>query len=189
MKKNLLIIGLILSIVAVIGVLIRTNRSQITSDPFLEQATNTPQPEKTESARIPRDIPKGSKEYANEQYGFSLVYPESLQVHEEQDGGGTVTVVFQNDEPVEGFQIFITPYSGAQVSEERFRIDIPSGVRTNLENITIDGALGAAFYSMDQNLGETREVWFVQGRYLYEVTTLRSLEASLHEVMKSWMFI
>jgi hypothetical protein len=81
------------------------------------------------------------------------------------------------------------PYAEPQVSEERFKQDEPSGARTNLNSITVDGATGAAFYSTDVALGETREIWFVHGGYLYEVTTLKPLDTWLARIMQTWKFI
>ena len=134
-------------------------------------------------------IPAGYKKYQNAKYGFSILYPETLAQKEIDEGGNASTITFQNPAEGKGFQIFVVPYSGGQISEERFRSDVPSGVRKNIEEVTVDGAKGAAFYSMDAFLGETREVWFIKNGYLFEVTTLKALEADLLEVLRTWKFI
>lgn len=69
------------------------------------------------------------------------------------------------------------------------RLDNPSGVRNDLHDVRIAGATGASFYSTDPNLGDTAEVWFVHGGWLYEVTTLKSLDTWLSEIMGTWQFI
>jgi len=138
------------------------------------------------SARTP---PVGTKEYRSARYHFSLFYPQELTVEEHSEGGGAATITFQNIEKAEGFQLFIVPYSEPQVSAERFKRDIPSGVRNNLTNITVDGATGAAFYSTNTELGDTREVWFVHGGFLYEVTTLKPLDAWLGAIIQTWKFV
>ena len=129
------------------------------------------------------------REYRSAAYHFSLFYPQELKVEERSEGGGASTITFQNVEKGEGFQIFIVPYSEPQVSEQRFKQDVPSGVRKSLTNITVDGATAAAFYSADAALGETREVWFVRGGFLYEVTTLKPLDAWLDGIMRTWKFL
>ena len=53
----------------------------------------------------------------------------------------------------------------------------------------IDGASAASFYSTDVRLGDTYEVWFIHGGYLYEVTTLKPLDAWLQNIMQTWVFI
>ena len=89
---------------------------------------------------------------------------------------GTMTVTFQNVDEVKGFQIFIVPYSESQISNARFKEDVPSGVHTGVQNITIQGATGATFYSSDESLGETAELWFIHGGFLYENIHLEGFE-------------
>ena len=37
--------------------------------------------------------------------------------------------------------------------------------------------------------GDTREVWFIHGGYLYEVTTYKELDIWLAGIMRTWKFI
>jgi len=134
-------------------------------------------------------IPDGWREYRNSTYRFSLLHPQALEVKEYPEEGNAMTITFQDIKKKEGFQLFIVPYQEPQVSEERFKKDIPSGVRIDLTNITVDSATGAAFYSSNVALGETREVWFIHGGYLYEVTTLKLLDAWMDEIIQTWKFL
>lgn len=143
----------------------------------------------TASSTGQRVPPKGWLEYRNSRYRISLFYPEDLSVSEVDEGKAAMTITFQNAKDVKGFQMFVLPYSGVQVSEERFKQDVPSGVRTDLADIEVDGATGAAFYSNDVALGETYEVWFIRRGYLYEVTTLKPLDTWLSDIMQSWKFL
>lgn len=159
-------------------------------DAPLQPASNTPlvattTPDSTEARRAP----DGWREYRNTAYHFSLLYPEELEVKEYPEKGNAITITFQNVKKQEGFQIFIVPYEGTQVSEERFRQDLPSGARADLTDVAIDGATGAAFYSANAVLGETREVWFVYNGFLYEATTLKSLDTWLEKIMQTWEFV
>jgi hypothetical protein len=142
------------------------------------------------STTPPREAPEGWAEYRSGAYHFSLLVPTTLKVTEypEQDGGMTVT--FEDIEPktVAGFQIFIAPFDGSQITDARFKEDDPSGMRTGLKNIAVDGAAGVSFYSTDSILGATAEVWFVRGGYLYEVTTLRELAPGLATILATWQF-
>ena len=133
--------------------------------------------------------PARTREYRNAQYGFSLQYPNELTVSTVDEGGGASTITFQNVETAKGFQIFIVPYKEMQVSEERFKRDVPSGVRESLSDITVDGATAAAFYSTNASLGATREVWVVHNGFLYEATTLKSLDKWFEEIMQTWKFV
>jgi hypothetical protein len=136
-----------------------------------------------------RQVPDGWREYKNDTYHFSLLYPEELEVKEYREGDTAITITFQNSEQGIGFQVFAIPYGGQQISDERFKKDIPSGVRVDVVDTTIDGALGAAFYSTHTFLGETREVWFLKNGWLYEISTLKSLDTWLEDIMATWKFI
>lgn len=137
----------------------------------------------------PRTPPSGFEEYRNTTYRFSLFYPSGMEVTEFDEGGGASTITFQNTGEVKGFQIFIVPYGAPQVSAERFHKDVPSGVREQSTNLTIDGAVADMFFSKNITLGDTREVWFIKNGYLFEVTTLKSLDAWLTGIIQTWKFI
>ena len=136
-----------------------------------------------------REPPAGLSEYYSARYRFSLFYPEKLEVKEYDEGGGASTITFQNVAAAQGFQIFVVPYREPQVTEERFHTDVPSGVRKSVQNITIDGAAGASFYSTNLALGDTAEMWFIHGGYLFEVTTPKPLAGGLADIMQTWEFI
>jgi hypothetical protein len=192
--KKLFVAGVCVLAVAVAGTLYFSHGQLFTvTEGTFPTATTTPTADTiaatTPAAIEARVAPAGSREYHNATYRFSLFYPQELSVSERAEGGGAMTVTFQNVDEVKGFQVFIVPFAEPQVSEARFRQDEPSGVRTNFSNITIDGAAGATFNSTDVALGETREIWFVHGGYLYEVTTLQPLEAWFDPIMSTWKFI
>jgi hypothetical protein len=138
----------------------------------------------------PRTPPAGYTEYRSKKYRFSVFYPTDLTVSQYDEGGGAETVRFQNVSTVQGFQIFILPYGGSQIPQERFRLDAPSGVmQKSPENVAIDGVPATSFYNTDPTLSDTAEVWFLHGGYLYEVTTFKSEAVWLSDIMGSWKFI
>jgi len=98
------------------------------------------------------------------------------------------TVVFQNVDTVEGFQVYIVPYAQKEVSAKQLKRDEPSGVRTHVQAVTIGDVTGTAFDRSDSNLGDIHEVWFIRGGYLYEVTTLKPLEEWFAPILESWRF-
>ncbi|MCB9811710.1 hypothetical protein H6783_02255 [Candidatus Nomurabacteria bacterium] len=136
-----------------------------------------------------RTVPNDALEYRSDFYGFSVLYPNYLQVREYPGGDNTTTLVFQNAEKPAGFQIFILPYSASTISAERFRKDIPSGVQKNLQTIQLSGADGAAFYSQDLALGETYEVWVLHNGWLYEINSLAPLDEWLQSILGTWQFL
>ena len=72
------------------------------------------------------------------------------------------------------------------IDDARFKQDEPSGVRNDLQDVSIDGAIGASFYSTTATLGDTAEIWFIHGGYLYEVTTLKPLASWLSTILSTW---
>ncbi len=136
-----------------------------------------------------RVAPQGKKEYYNERYRFSFFYPSNLTAKEYDEGGGAMTFIFQDAEAAQGLQIFVVPYSAPQVSAERFKQDVPSGVRQGAQDVDIDGATATSFYSTNTALGETAEVWFIHDGYLFEVTTLKPLAPWFAQIMVTWWFL
>ncbi|TSC69412.1 MAG: hypothetical protein G01um101456_191 [Parcubacteria group bacterium Gr01-1014_56] len=130
--------------------------------------------------------PEGFVEFQNEKYGFSLFYPPTLEVTEYDEEGGAHTVSFEDKSGEKGFQIFITPYTEDQITQDRFRMDVPSGVMKEPTDIVIDGIRATMFFSENALMGETREVWFIHDGYLHEVTTYKELNLWLAEIMRTW---
>lgn len=154
--------------------------------------TSTSSPPATatqENATTARRPPTGFLEHRDVRYHFSFFYPENLQAVYYDEGNGEGTITFQDVVAAQGFQIFIRPYAGSQVSDEVFRQDEPSGVRTNLAAISIGGAPSAAFDSKSAMLGATREFWFIHNGFLYEITTPKPLGDWLLPILQTWEFI
>jgi len=135
-----------------------------------------------------RNAPKGSKTYRNTDYRFELFYPDDLTVKERDEGNNATTVTFEK-ESGEGFQIFIVPYGQRQVSRDRFAMDEPSGIIEKPIDVIINGVRGTMFFGKNGIMGDTREVWFIRGGYLFEVTTYKELDAWLSQIMATWKFI
>lgn len=144
----------------------------------------------TEKAPLfPRSIPTGWKEYFQGTYHVSLLYPDTLSVQERREPGTALTVTFQDvSVPRRGFQLFIVPYGEKEISAERFQMDIPSGVMSEIKDVVIGGVPGIKFWSTNTNIGETREVWFIHHGFLYEVTTPRESDGWLQSILKTWRF-
>ena len=133
--------------------------------------------------------PEGYVEYTNTKYGFSFYHAPESVVKEYDEGGGAMTVTLENFERLRGMQVFIVPYGESTISEERFHKDLPSGVRTNVANATIDGVKAVTFNSQDSFLGDTREIWFIHNGYLYEVTTFAGVANWFTPIIQSWKFL
>ena len=133
--------------------------------------------------------PEGMVEYRNEKYGFSYYHSPEAKITEYDEGRGAMTVVLENFERVRGMQVFIVPYGESLISEERFRMDVPSGVRKNVEEAVLDGVRAVTFNSVDESLGETREIWVIRDGYLYEITTFSGVGNWFAPIIQSWRFL
>jgi len=133
--------------------------------------------------------PEGYVKYENKQYGFSFYHAQEAEVSEYDEGGGAMTVVLENKSTVRGMQIFIVPYNEPLISEERFKMDVPSGVRKNVEDTILDGVRAVTFNSYDERLGETREIWVIHNGYLFEITTMSGTGNWFIPVIQSWRFL
>jgi len=117
------------------------------------------------------------------------LYPDELAAEEYQEQGRALTVTFQNSDNSEAFEVYVTRYSGTQITPAEFEADEPSGVMQQPTDVTIGGVRATMFYGNNPIMGDTREVWFINGGYLYEVATYKSLDTWLAGTMQSWKFL
>lgn len=136
-----------------------------------------------------RAVTEGWRDYENTDFRFGLLYPQELSVHEYRERDGALSVVFENPSTSEGFQIYVTPYAQSQITKERFQLDVSSGVMKEPTDIMVSSVRGTMFWSTNSIMGETREVWFINNGFLYEVVTYKDLDAWLGTIMQSWKFI
>jgi hypothetical protein len=54
--------------------------------------------------------------------------------------------------------------------------------------VTIDGVPATMFFGSNSIMGDTREIWFIHGGFLYEVTTYKQLDSWLTPIMQTWQF-
>jgi hypothetical protein len=62
-------------------------------------------------------------------------------------------------------------------------------VKKKTKDVMVDGTPATSFVGYNDQMGDTREVWFIRGGYLYEVTTFKGFEAELDTILQSWHFI
>ena len=127
--------------------------------------------------------------YRNSTYGFSLAYPTELTVDEFDEGEGSRTIVFRKGEENVGFQIFITPYQAATLSQEGLKRIAPSLAIENAKATTVGTATPAlAFTSKAPGIGVSRELWFAHDGRLFEVTTYPDRAAWLSGIFATLSF-
>ncbi len=136
-------------------------------------------------------------------YKFSIEYPKLLvpTVFKEPNNGETIVFQSSQDEKTVakeermGFQIFITPFNEEDIlTKERILNDILSVVVDDIEEVILGTKVGGRdvqaflFWSRDEKIGKTREVWFVHDGYLYEITTYAHLDSWLANILQTLNF-
>ena len=124
--------------------------------------------------------------------GFSIEYPAEFSAARYEEADNAETILFENKKEGEeklGFQIFITPFGEETITRERILQDLPNaGIEEPQEAILGDGTHALIFWSNDEAVGKTREVWFTHAGYLYEVSTYARLDTWLANILKTWQF-
>ena len=159
----------------------------------------TPAGSDTADATVPQAIAESTPQtprvtedmfgYSNKDFHFGLLFPQNLIAKEYQEATGALTVTFQDPKTKEGFQVGAVPFAGTTIDTERFRLEEPSGVMKEPKEVTVGGARGTMFYGYNPTMGDTREVWFIHGGFLYAVTTYKELDTWLGSIMQTWKFI
>ena len=130
-----------------------------------------------------------NKLYENYDIGFGFLYPKNFEINEIDEDVG-FTVLAQNPGKREGFQIFIIPFDEPDsITSERVKKDLPDEKIENPQTALIgpDKKIEALiFFSEKEGIGKTREVWFVQNGYLFQVTTYADLDNFIASVMGTW---
>ena len=127
--------------------------------------------------------------YTHPTKDFSLQFPKELAVAVYPEGEASETIVFQKPGEQTGFQIFITPYAGNEITEERLALDVRSGVIEKPTEVVIGGGQRALiFWSEDPSVGRLREVWFIHDGFLYEVTAYAEFDDWLAGILDTWQF-
>jgi len=146
-----------------------------------------PEPEPIVPTTI--QVTQDMRGYENSAFRFGLLYPKTLSVREYKERDGALSVIFEDPADGKGLQIYVTPYSDTQITKERFQLDVSSGVMKEPTDIMVGGVRGTMFLSTHSLMGETREVWFINNGFLYEVVTYKALDAWLASIMQTWKFL
>lgn len=125
-------------------------------------------------------------------YRFSFKYPEGFRANilpDAESGGETILV--QDVSKNAGFQIHLEPYDDpdTDITAERLARDIPEMIVKEPQEVQIGASgqagKGLAFIATDTG---TREVWFIFGGTLFQLTAPIENDALLQRVLGTWTF-
>jgi len=132
----------------------------------------------------------GWEGYAHPSLPFAFAHSKELVSNTFQDGESEI-VLLQGPDPNQEIQIVARAFDEpGPLTVERIQRDVPEMVIDEPQNVLIGSAQIPAllFWSTDNSAGRTREVWFVQGGYLYQVTTKAENDELLAGIMETWTF-
>jgi hypothetical protein len=168
-----------------------------TNNPFGDFGDETQQgiPVGEDNAGVVQEITNPStslrvNKYTHQDPVFSFEYPKEFSIGSFKDANGeTVLVQDSSQTAKKSFQIYITPQDEYfLVTKERIAQDVPETVVLNSREVSIGSAKGLAFTSKDQSGSATREVWFTNGSYLYQITGYPEGEGVIGEMLGTWRF-
>ncbi len=147
---------------------------------------------------VPGEVKKVNEDtntFIHKKYGFSLNFPSDMTASNFIEGGGE-QIQFQGRNG-EWFQIYITPWDEPEdITVDRIKQDIPDIVIQEPQRVVIGprqkegiGPNALIFFSKDSGLGDTREVWFIQNGYLYQITTYKRLDNMLAEILATFQYL
>jgi hypothetical protein len=133
--------------------------------------------------------------FADSQYGFSFQYPKDFTATKFREGEDGDTVLVQQKAPSTGsgqagFQVFILPFDEpGPLTKERVLQDLPDMIVKNAENRVLKNGIPALiFFSEEASLGETREIWFINNGYLYQITATKEIDSLVAQIIGTWKF-
>lgn len=138
-----------------------------------------------------------SERYTNDKYAFSFSYPKGYTVRLMQDPerDNASVILVQNASTSVGFQIHIesTGEGFTELTKERIQTDLPGMLIKDPQEVVMgddkNAGKGIAFLSDDAAFGgNSREVWFVFNRNLYQIRTYAKYDPLLQAVLTSWKF-
>ena len=140
-------------------------------------------------------IDESKNSFFHPQYKFSLNYPSDMNSTNFTEGGGE-QILFQDSSNDRWFQMYITPWDeGDNLSVDRIRQDLPDLLIQSPQTVILGpkqadgvGPRAVIFFGEQDGLGETREVWFVRGDFLYQITTFKRLDSFLAEILSTLQF-
>lgn len=136
---------------------------------------------------------KDAETYTNEHYGFSFTHPAGLSIGSFEQGAGDVILAQSTTDTAahkESFQIYVAPFDEpGPITPERIKKDLPSLRVEEPKLVVIGGGLEALIFTgQSEDFGESREVWFVHGGHLYQITTHAGQDNFIGPILETWRF-
>jgi hypothetical protein len=142
-----------------------------------------------------KQVDQNRNRFYHPEHRFSLVYLSDMKVTNFFEGFGE-QILFQDESGDRWFQIYITSWDeGNNLSVDRILQDLPDLVidepQTAILGPKREAGVGInvlIFFGYEEGIGDTREVWFVRGGNLYQITTYKRLDSMLVQILSTLEF-
>lgn len=183
MKKKFPYILILLIFAAAVGVVV-WNKSK-RGEPTVEAAKTIFQNPK--AASEPQKNSAESFSYTHPLFGFTFSLNEKFNTGTFPEGEGEMLMVKLTGEQAQQTQIYITKFGEpGPVSAQRISKDLPDMVVEQPVDISVNGEPAVAFVSRLASGQKTREVWFVRGGNLYQISAPQESEKMVSDMLSSW---
>jgi hypothetical protein len=129
--------------------------------------------------------------YKNARYRFSFKYPSGYAVTSVPDEAtdGDIILIQKRDGKA-GVQIAVSPFDELDAILTPNRIENEAGINIESPQDVLIGksGKGLAFIGTNTSFGRSREVWFVFGTTLYQMSTYIELDELLKNILGTWSF-
>jgi len=189
-RNKTFIIVAVAVIIIVAGIFIFLNNKKSVTEPGTElDSENNPAIEQTYTVTASKEDSKNNI-YTDSQYKFSFQYPKDFTATKFREGEDGDTILIQQKDGKGGFQVFIAPFDEpGPITKERIVQDLPDMKIESAENRVLkNGVPALIFFSEETSLGKTREIWFINNGYLYQVTTTKDLDSLVAQIVAMWRF-
>ena len=132
----------------------------------------------------------GKERYTSSQFNFNMEVPEGYTITSLEDGEGRSLLV-RPDDGGEDFQITVTPFDEeGPLTPERVSQDLPDmAIRDPQQVVIASGAVTALIFKTDSDVyKESREVWFVTGGNLYQLSAPVNSDPVIGPMLESMRF-
>lgn len=140
-----------------------------------------------QSAVVQKDL----ADFKDPEGSFEFHYPADMDLKQYNEKGQTLIFSLPNDSTV-GFQLVTSEYNGtpAEFTLAELERSLSPLVIADATAIRIGEGRGYSFSTNDPAFdGESREIWFVDGKSLYQMSTYPKNKDILDQVFSSWTFL
>ncbi len=138
-----------------------------------------------ESAMANPDDQQQTQVYASPD-GYSFIYPKDFKVGQFEEGEGNMTLIQQTQGNL-GMQIYVQDFDEAgPLTVQRIKQDLPDQDIEQAQNASLDKEPAIVFFSKNESLGQTYEVWLVHNKKLFQISGYAQEKDLINKILNTW---